>query len=534
MTDQYVLPDELPVHRDESMAGLLMRYAGFYGIDVPHKLLVSLGQGARTLPTFAALDPASHDGAALGRFLNLSSETSHAMSNWDPRATYTKVLGSAVFTDLTDCWTRQVCPSCLAGAPYHRASWLLAAVPACPDHGCTLLDCCPVCDARLKWSGKNVFACSACQADLRSLPTPALPADEVAAVQGVIGLFRHGRPHASGLAPGDMLHAVYEIGRVRTGLHEAGRAAGNITRHREALPRILASGWHTLDPWPGAYRAFLEELTSGSAGREAKRGFAKEFGPFAEKLHDNRHNAWAIPLGSELADYAIGRPGLDIRSSYLRSRGSGRHEGERQYSFNEAARLLGVSIDTVQRTSARLKMNMVESGPGIERKLRGSDVRRLVELQAARTDALSLGAAATVLGISVPTLKKLVALDLVKDIPRSDRVRTRDAFLQANLTEFLEIFEMAAGSAPEVDDPSGTFRTLGVAGSSDGFGILRICSEVAAGTLKPIAIWKAGKGLQRYLFPRFISPNARARTPKRKSSDLDPSQQLSAGDRTGH
>ena len=89
MIGQYVLPDELPVHRDESMAGLLMRYAGLYGIDVPHKLLVRLDQGARTLPTFAGLDPSSHDGVALGRFLNLPPETSHAMSNWDPRPTYT-------------------------------------------------------------------------------------------------------------------------------------------------------------------------------------------------------------------------------------------------------------------------------------------------------------------------------------------------------------------------------------------------------------------------------------------------------------
>ena len=424
------------------------------------------------------------------------------------------MLGSAVSTDLTDCATRQVCPACLAEEPYHRASWLLAAVPACPDHGCCLLVCCPVCDARLKWSGMTVFACSACQADLRSQPTSVLRADEVAAVRGVMCLFRDGRPYASGLGPGDMLQAVYEVGRARTGLHRARRAAGNITRHREALPRILASGWHALNPWPGAYRAFLEELTSGSAGREARRGFAKEFGPFAEKLHHNRRNAWAIPLGSELADYAIGRPSMDIRSSYLRSRGSGRHEGERQYSVNEAARLLGVSVDTVERTSARLKLNMVASGPGVERKLRGADIRRLAELQEARGDTLSLKAAATVLGISSPTLKLLVAMDLVKDIPRSDRVRTRDAFLHRNLTEFLETFETAAGSAPEVDDPSGAFRVLGAGSSSDGFGVLRICREVAARTLKPIAIWKDGRGLQRYLFPRYFNSDARVRATK--------------------
>ena len=529
MIRHYVLPDELPVHWDESLAGLLMRYAGLYGINVPHKLLVRLDQGARILPSYAGLDPSSHDGAALGRFLNLPPETAHGMSNWDPRPTYTKVLGSAVSTDLTDCATRQVCPTCLAEGPYHRASWLLAAVPACPDHGCALLACCPVCDVRLKWSGKSVLACSACQADLRSSPTSELPADEVAAVRGVIGLFRDGRPHASGLGPGDMLQAVYEVGRARTGLHRTGRAAGNITRHREALPRILASGWHALDPWPGAYRAFLGELTSGSAGREAKRGFVKEFGPFAEKLHHNRRNAWAIPLGSELADYAIGRPSMDIRSSYLRSRGSGRHEGERQYSVNEAARLLGVSVDTVARTSARLKLNMVASAPGVERKLRGADVRRLVDLQEAREDALSLKAAATVLGISSPTLKQLVTMDLVKDIPRSDRVRTRDAFLQRNLTEFLKSFERAAGSAPEVDDPFGAFRVLGTGGSRDGFGTLRICSEVTAGTLKPIAIWKNGKGLQRYLFPRYIDPYASDRTSKRKSSNPRATHELSAG-----
>lgn len=529
MTGQYVLPDELLVHRDESMAGLLMRYAGLYGINVPHKLLVRLGQGARTLPTYAGLDPSSHDGAALGRFLNLSPETAQVMSNWDPRPTYTKVLGFAVSTDLTDCATRQVCPACLAENPYHRASWLLAVVPACPDHGCGLLDCCPICDARLKWSGKDVLACSACQADLRLLPTSELPPDEVAAVRGLIGLFRDCRPHASGLAPGDMLQAVYEVGRARSGLHRIGRAGGNITRQREALPRILASGWHALDPWPGAYRAFLEELTSGSAQREAKTGFAKEFGPFAERLQENRRYGWAIPLGAELADYAIGHPGLDIRSSYLSSRGSGRHECERHYSVNEAARLLGVCVDTVRRTSARLNMNMVASGPRMERKLRGSDIRRLVELQEVREDTLSLAAAATVLGISSLTLKQLVAKNLLKDIPRSDRVRTWDAFLLRSLTGFIEMFETAAGSAPEVDDPSGAFRVLGSGGSSDSFGVLRICSQVAAGTLKPIAIWKTGKGLRRYLFPRFINPHARVRTPKRKSSDPRPTQGLSAG-----
>lgn len=69
----------------------------------------------------------------------------------------------------------QYCPTCLAedAHPYYRLQWRLAWHAGCEKHGCSLLDCCHVCNApvephRLLAEDQNVAMCASCKADMRN------------------------------------------------------------------------------------------------------------------------------------------------------------------------------------------------------------------------------------------------------------------------------------------------------------------------------------------------------------------------------
>ena len=70
----------------------------------------------------------------------------------------------------------QICPRCLAEKTpvYYRRSWRIAWTIYCPEHHCTLIDCCPACYSaiqphRLTIPNDNIAACAVCGLDLSTI-----------------------------------------------------------------------------------------------------------------------------------------------------------------------------------------------------------------------------------------------------------------------------------------------------------------------------------------------------------------------------
>ncbi|WP_237215273.1 TniQ family protein [Falsiroseomonas oryziterrae] len=505
MTGSYSLPDRLEPHPDESLPGLAMRYARLYGFTVVEDIVAPLRARRRYVPSWACVDPASEEGAAFGRLLNLDAERHRGMSNWHPARGTTAVMGVAMSTDATDLWTRQVCPCCLRDSAHHRAAWLVAAIPVCPVHGVRLLRSCPDCGGRLGWRGTAVHRCSdwQCDLDLREVdPQPIDPRD-MAGAAGLLAMLG-GAAHPSGMAFDDALRAAVTIGALRLGLPRWNRLAGLVERERERLPEILSRGWETLVPWPGAWWTHLEELLAGAVHRPARRGLQRAFGPLADILMD-ADEGWARALLAEMVDFAALRHDAEVRADVVRRYGTGRVEGERPLSLNEAARMLGVSVDTVTRTAARVGLDAAPIAPGAQRRLRAADVRRLAGAQASADDAITSQQAADILGVSFPTLNRLVGAGLVREIASSDRVKAKLRFRRSDVSALLGAFEQAAEGAPELDSPGPEHRVPGRGGTKDGYGIIRLARSVLSGELKPVAIWTTGSGLEQFLFPRRMT-----------------------------
>lgn len=510
----YHFPHSLEAYEDESLSGLILRYAEFYKFQNPMKMFGRLGGPRRRLSSLGFLNPDEADGAALAHLMNLGLTEARRMTNWHGSQRFVSILGHTVTLDLTDCQTRRVCSACLRNKPYHRASWFLTALPACPDHGTPLLKACPRCGKTLRWQGKLIWACSnpGCCYDLRDAVVPELSEDRLVGIRGLHRLMD--APHASGLELDDAFRASLFLGCLLRGLPQFWpRLSFLLAAHSEDLPDILSTGWMALDPWPTAFHDVMQDFLDGARGRPAKRGLLKAYGPLAAALTKFRNNTWAKVLSDEMGSFSLGRENVvDIRPHVIRRRVSAAQAASLRLSLKEAATVIGVCDTTLRAMMEKFRVNSAPATEGAQRSLLQTDVERLARIRERLNVELTAGAAATILGVSSRTVADLADQGLLKQIPECDRVEPIRRFLPHHLQELLAVFDRAGREVPRVDAPGSDFRVMGQrGGAKDGFGILRITEEVFAGNLRPVAIWASGRGLQQYLFPRYIIASRRNR-----------------------
>ncbi|MHC2462418.1 TniQ family protein [Bradyrhizobium embrapense] len=90
-------------------------------------------------------------------------------------------------SEWVDLRTRRVAPGVLASdeTPYHRISWHVPAIECDLASGEVLVDRCPRCEAILGWSNvESVFACGACEFDIREHKPSYVPEDLLRQARG--------------------------------------------------------------------------------------------------------------------------------------------------------------------------------------------------------------------------------------------------------------------------------------------------------------------------------------------------------------
>ena len=507
--------DGLLPHPDESLVGLIARRAHADQLVAPERLFDGLFSVRRFSPTISNLDPDSEDGRAAAARLGLSRGSFARLSTFHPEKGSSNLMGRQVSSDLVAVGNRQVCPACLRTSPHHRAIWLLTGLPACAEHGSWLLNKCLECSAELTWQGPSLCHCrnAECGADLRECDAPMLRADEVAGVDGLTRAW-NGEAHPTGLDFGDLLRATLAVGYVRFGFERWISVTGILRGQRADVPRMLALGWETLLPWPGGFHACLEELLRRT--RENPSLGLRRLDPLYGLLIRSRRHRWGAFLFSEMLDFTAGRTDIQLRAHALRGHVSGRREDMRHLTMNDAATVLGVTVNTVKRLSRRRQLEP-EVLPGKrQRMIDPATIRRLAAEHDLRTGTLvSRTDAEAILGCSRRTVRALAAEGLLPEIPHTERIFARKAHRRAELEGFLATFEEAAAGVPHVDTPNG-YRVPGHGGTRDGNGLVAIVRGVLDGSLRPVAIWTGGTGIQRYLFPRFMP--VRSELPERRAA----------------
>lgn len=507
MNAAYSLPDRLDVYADESLAGYIMRCAEIYGFKRPELLFARLGQTRRSVQAFAGLDPASPDGQAVACLLHLEAEF-RRMSSWHPDPSSFTLCGHRIHVDLMNSSSRQVCPRCLENARYHRAEWLLSALPVCTVHRVRMIDRCPQCSEPLIWRGRGVHLCSspACDFDLRCSRAEELTSEQAAAASGLFQLLK-GESHPGGMSFEGALRATLVLGRIRLSLPGwgSGRVARFLAERRAELPELLATGWTSFNPWPAAFQSYLEDLLRSSVGGQTRGGLNRAFGPLMAAIRKTMKAGWGRPLVAAMTDLAMSRTEVAVKRHVALRHSTERHDMRQYMSLSEAAQLLGVSTDTMTRTAARLGLHAGGNpDPGQQRALLAEEVRRLARAQVENADAMTALDAAAMLAVSPPTFHALVRLSLVQEIPSNERVKAKLRFRRSDLEALLATFERASVDTPRLAMPGTQHRALGRGGTRDGFGIVGIADAVLSGRLKPVAVWITAPGLQRYLFPRTI------------------------------
>ncbi len=500
MSGSYSLPDKLPVEPGESMNGYITRYACLYKFQTSEQLFARLGMRRRYVPTIAALDPDSREGMSIGAFLNLSTEEHRRMSTWHPANKAVNILGKKVSEEMVGVARRQVCPACLRQSLYHRSLWMVRALPACVVHRIWLVRKCPSCGQPLGWKGGALHCCDNkdCGFDLTLSDGPELEAVDLNGIARISELL-NGASHASGLEVDEVLRATIELGSRLMKYPLPRRIASFIESSRDLLPAVLSAGWKAFNPWPGAFRELLAEVLATNVGDRKAVPMSEAFGSLFDFTRP-ACRAWGRPFAVELGDFAMGRLDVAIRLDTARRNCSGARENVRHLSMTEAAAHLGVSVDTLNRTSLRLGIDATPPKQGKVRLLKPSEIRRLEAAQTANFDAVSLLEAAEMLGVSIPTLYRLIRAGSLVDIPVVARVKIRHAVRRAEINALLQKFEAAASGAPIIAGPGpGHFIPGHLRGRSSP-GTLDLVRNVLSGVLRPVGIWPDGPGLKRFLF----------------------------------
>lgn len=191
-----------------------------------------------------------------------------------PYAPWAQVfLGQVVDNVQLRDWRRAFCPACLNEAAFHRASWELHFLTACPVHRCALATICPRCEKAVDWNTSTLTGCR-CGQDLRVAPVEEWDPVQLRATDYIAarlaGTVPEGEPACLRGLP--LLHAV-EMLRF-FGAWAGGTSPDHVSyTPREArLADYLNEGLTMLSMGPERQLVCLDQLSRDLDSASTKRG----------------------------------------------------------------------------------------------------------------------------------------------------------------------------------------------------------------------------------------------------------------------
>lgn len=194
----------------------------------------------------------------------------------------------------------KVCSQCLIEYGYIRKIWDLVPVTACPLHKCLLLDQCPNCGDRLRFTRNRVSICR-CEYDWRKARITEVSEPELELTKRAHWLcdLPVSADHSAFQAPEsplnrlklkDLFSAIFFVAsqyRLSTHLKSKrvqiakfGNGLGNTDIHH-----LLSHAAFVFHDWPANYFAFLEWRRANLQSTKRKGGIWKDFGPIRNALY---------------------------------------------------------------------------------------------------------------------------------------------------------------------------------------------------------------------------------------------------------
>jgi DNA-binding transcriptional MerR regulator len=262
------------------------------------------------------------------------------------------------------------------------------------------------------------------------------------------------------------------------------------------MPHILSLGWTALSPWPNAFHAYLDQLRLGVPAHQSASLHGAYAGLTKRLLNTSGAENWPQVLLQEIARHAAANSRGVATLPSLKKVLPQEALDEMPMTAVAAAKELGIAPDTLGHMAKRLGLGTKRDG---QRKLFSrEDIERIKAAQEAR---MTGSEACDFLGISLPTVKALVAAGVLTRAPDEDCVYSRRRRLSAQQVHgILSAFEAALAEGCISTPPS--TRLMAIHGGPDrrGANTVRICQAVLAGRLRPVRADQSRKGLWRFLF----------------------------------
>src|ERR1051325_11275075 len=301
-------------YADESFIGYLIRLTDLNRYDVSSWILQLANLGDRLHKVALAFDNRL-DLTFLARLVGVEETSLSALLFLPTKRNRLKfgdylVFGHAVPRFVIKSNSHKVCPTCLLEFGYLRKIWDLVPVTTCSIHKCLLLDECPNCGGRLRFSRNRVSICR-CEYDWRRARTAKVSDPELELSRRANWLrnlpdSRDGAEFQASEHPlnkrelKDLFSAVFCVAsQYRLSSHlkskrilvaKFGNSLGNADIHH-----LLSRAVRVFHNWPANFFKFLDWRKENSHSTQQKGGVWKDFGPLERSLY--------MQLGSSAFDF---------------------------------------------------------------------------------------------------------------------------------------------------------------------------------------------------------------------------------------
>ncbi|MBB4041660.1 hypothetical protein GGR34_003338 [Microvirga flocculans] len=289
-------------HPGESLASLLARTADSNNYDNAGWLVDVIGATRRQhLWTAANVEAAA-------RLLGLAADDV-ASRAYLRKGEVRNFLGHRLRDRALEKEAYKHCPKCLADHGYHRATFDLVAIDACPRHECRLASACHRCGKPYLRS-QLLFECYACKADRRNAPVQAVPPERLQGTAWLARLAGFGAirwqdvPAAlAHLSLDELSELLITLGALDLGVSLSGGAYTAIRRAGDKFA-VLQAGYDAVSVWPEGFRAFLREVSARNNARR-RRGSPGDLGRLWSIVSSEEREPW-LTLRHQVAAYIAG------------------------------------------------------------------------------------------------------------------------------------------------------------------------------------------------------------------------------------